>query len=199
MPRWLEAVRPGSTSTVLELDPALVEIAEQSLGFTPGKDVEIVIGDARVGLDRVDHRRFDLVVGDAFGGVAAPWHLATREVFEQIDAVTDPGGVYVGNVIDRRSMSFLRAEIATLGAVFPHVIAIGHGSSQLADSSLTTGGNVVVAAARRPFEVDRIAAEAAGLGLEVTVLDGDSLDAYVGDARVLTDAFAPVDQLFDAP
>jgi spermidine synthase/MFS family permease len=227
MPRWLDETRPGSTHVVLELDPGLMEVVVSELGHIPSQGVEVVIGDARLGLDRVvggefhraggefhrvggefhraggeSHRgsgEFDVVIGDAFGGIAAPWHLTTREVVEEIAAVTTPGGIYVANIIDRRSMSFLRAEIATFRAVFPHVIALGHGSASPPASTLGTGGNVVVAGSDRPFPVDAIRSGAADLGLEVAVLAGDDLDGYVGDAMVLTDSFAPVDQLFDTP
>jgi hypothetical protein len=57
------------------------------------------------------------------------------------------------------------------------------------------GGNVVVVASRAP--VDR-AALAARLGERVPdwrLLDGADLDSWVGDAMVLMDDHAPVDQL----
>jgi len=191
MPRWLDATRPGSTGVVLELDPGLIEIARSDLGLRDMPDVDIRVGDARVLLREIPPDSADLVIGDAFGGVAAPWHLATREVATRIDEVLRPDGVYVLNVIDRRSMSFLRAELATLADVFPHVVALGH------DGTLRTGGNVVVAASRRPIDLDAVLAEARSTGLEVEGLAGPALEGYVSDAPVLTDEHAPVDQLFD--
>ena len=89
----------------------------------------------------------DVVVGDAFGSRAVPWHLATVEFAGEIDRVLRPGGVYVLNVIDGGDQAFLRAEAATIAAVFPHV-------SVVLGSSATAGrlGNSVVIASDRPFD-----------------------------------------------
>ena len=69
--------------------------------------------------------RFDLVVGDAFGGLAVPWHLTTREVAEQVRDVLTDDGVYAVNVIDYQPDRFARAEAATLRSVFGHVALLG--------------------------------------------------------------------------
>ena len=53
-----------------------------------------------------------------------------------------------------------------------------------------TGGNFVLVAADRPIDVAAIEA-GVGPGMEVR----DQLTDFVGDAPVLTDDYAPVDQL----
>jgi spermidine synthase len=78
MPRYLRATRPGSFSEVLEVDPLLVELAQDELGLTLGDDIEVRLGDARTTIDQGAPGQHDVVIGDAFGGVAVPWHLATR-------------------------------------------------------------------------------------------------------------------------
>ena len=67
---------------------------------------------------------YDLVVGDAFGHLVVPWHLATREMAADIARVLRPDGVYAQNVIDYPPDRFIRAELATVAAVFPHVALI---------------------------------------------------------------------------
>ena len=47
VPRHLAAVRPGSRSTVLEVDPQIPEIGRESLGLVTGDDLEVEVGDAR--------------------------------------------------------------------------------------------------------------------------------------------------------
>jgi hypothetical protein len=47
MPRYLRAVHPGSTSQVLEVDPFLVELAQDELGLELGDDITVLVGDAR--------------------------------------------------------------------------------------------------------------------------------------------------------
>jgi spermidine synthase len=46
-PRYLRAVRPGSTSVVLEIDPGVVELSRDRLGLVTGPDLRVEIGDAR--------------------------------------------------------------------------------------------------------------------------------------------------------
>ncbi|MFP4635501.1 MAG: fused MFS/spermidine synthase, partial [Nitriliruptoraceae bacterium] len=53
MPRYLREEHPGSTSTVLELDPLFVDIARDDLGLTLRDDIEVLIGDARTSVERL--------------------------------------------------------------------------------------------------------------------------------------------------
>ncbi len=57
------------------------------------------------------------------------------------------------------------------------------------------GGNLVAVASRSPLPVDGIAAGLADRDLAWQVAEAGGLDAFVGDAQVLTDDYAPVDQL----
>ena len=44
---------------------------------------------------------------DAFGDLAVPWHLATREMAAEVRRVVRPGGIYVQNVIDYPPLRFI--------------------------------------------------------------------------------------------
>ena len=125
LPRYLAATRPGTRSTVLEIDGGVVELGRQELGVNDIPDLSVRVGDARTGLQEQPAGRYDLVVGDAFGGLAVPWHLTTGEVAEQVRSVLKDDGVYAVNVIDYQPDRFARAEVATLRAVFPHVVLLG--------------------------------------------------------------------------
>lgn len=191
MPRYLRARHPGSTSTVLELDPMVVDLARDRLGLELGPDLDVRTGDARLTLRQVDGP-YDLVVGDAFGGLAVPWHLATAEFADEVAARMDPDGVYVLNVIDHGELGFLRAEVATLARTFAHVAVLGRPG---AFGPEPPGGNHVVIASDRPLPAAAILAANRARGRGDELLVGDALAAFVGDARVLTDDLAPVDQL----
>jgi len=115
-----------------------------------------------------------------------PWHLTTREVISDVRRVLRPDGLYLMNVIDHGDAKFVKAEVKTAQAVFPYVAVIAR-KDELSDRG---GGNFVVAAADRP--IDSAAIERR-LGPSLDVLDRP--DGFVGDAPVLTDDYAPVDQL----
>jgi spermidine synthase len=186
LPRHLAAVRPGSRSTVLEVDPQVVQLDRDRLGLRTGPDLEVQVGDARTGVVEQPDDAYDVVVGDAFGSLAVPWHLTTRELVEQVRRVLRPDGTYLLNVIDNPPLAFARAEAATLRAVFAHV-AVYATPGALGG---TDGGNLVLVASDRPLPLDRLRALAATRGERL----GDAA-AFAGDAQVLTDDDAPVDQL----
>jgi spermidine synthase len=199
VPRYLDAAHPGTRSVVLELDPAVVRLARAELGLELGDGIEVITGDARRAVARTEGP-FDLVVGDAFGGLAVPWHLATREFTEELAARMAPDGVYVLNVIDHGRLAFLRAELATLATVFAHVAVLGHPGTFGADPDGATsrGGNFVLIASDAPLPLAAIAAANAARGADDALLAGAALTAFVGDAAVLVDDRAPVDQLLTA-
>jgi spermidine synthase len=195
LPRFFPAVRPGSTSTVLEIDRELVSFAADVLGLdTANPALRVHTGDARLLIDDEPGRGFEVIVGDAFGGLAVPWHLTTEEFTELVASRLAPGGVYVLNVIDHPPSRFARAEAATLLEVFAHV-AVAAPQLYL---DLEAGGNYVMIASADPIDVEALAAAIARRGGAEEVITADALDAFVDGARSLTDDFAPVDQLLTA-
>ncbi len=198
LPRYLRATRPGTQSTVLELDPLMTDIAERDMGWEPGPDVTMRFGDARLRLDDVEAGSQDLVVGDAFGGVSVPWHLTTVEFVRDIRSRLRPDGVYALNMIDYPDLGFARAELATLAAVFDHVAVLAPAERLRGES----GGNFIMVASDDPVPVEAMLARNAARGDDEEALwDGGSslddvtLDDFLAGAEVLTDDFAPVDQL----
>lgn len=193
-PRYLQTLHPDAHQTVLELDPRILEIASSELGFVPTDQMEVRLGDARQSIRALPVDAFDLVFGDAFGGLAVPWHLTTAEFLDEVARVLRPGGAYVMNVIDGPRLGFVRAMAATGAARFPHVAVIsGRGTIEGG-----AGGNLVVVASETPLDLASIEVAIAAWGeLEQTavVVDPAEVAAFIGESVVLTDDFAPVDQL----
>ena len=150
VPRHLAAVRPGSRSTVLEVDPQIPVIGRERLGLVTGPDLVVKVGDARTAITEQPGRAYDVVVGDAFGSLAVPWHLTTAQMVEQVRRVLRPGGVYLLNVIDYPPLALARAETATLLAAFDDV-ALMAVQPTLAGKG---GGNLVLVASDRALPVD---------------------------------------------
>jgi spermidine synthase len=191
LPRYLAATRPGSRSVVLELDPAIVRLARERLGLVTGPALQVELGDARLSLARQPAAAYDVVLGDAFGGRAVPWHLTTREFVAEVRRTLRPGGAYAVNVIDAPPLGFVRAEAATLRAVFRHVAVV-------APPDHLDGrrdGNFVLVASDAPLPLPAVQRAAARHGQPTGVLDGPALDRFIGTAELLTDDHAPVDQL----
>ena len=194
VPRHLAAVRPGSRSTVLEVDPEVVRIGTRELGLQTGPDLQVVVGDARTSIAAQPSGAYDVVVGDAFGSLAVPWHLATKEMVEEVKRVLRPGGIYVLNVIDYPPQGFVRAEIRTVDEVFGEVAVLANGPL---DGD--TAGNFVLVASDRPLPVDALRERVAQRGEGGTVAGPADAAAFAEGSPVLTDDYAPVDQLLTPP
>ncbi len=195
IPRYLTATRPGTTNLVFEIDGGLVELGQRELGVRPGPELRPVVGDARMLLGKEPDDSADLIVGDAFGHLVVPWHLATREMAAQVRRVLRPGGLYTQNVIDYPPLRFVRAELATVSAEFAQVAVI---MSRAARTD-TRGSNFVIVASDEPLPLEALRNRLDIFADQpVTVLSGAELADFVGEAIVLTDEYAPVDQLLAA-
>jgi spermidine synthase len=191
VPRYLDEVRPGTESLVIEVDPGVVEIDREQLELETSASLRVRVADGRVGLAEEPRGGRDLVVGDAFGGLSVPWQLTTREAMELVDAALADDGVYAVNLIDHPPLGFVRAELATLRAVFPHVLLLARAPALAGED----GGNLVAVASRQPLPSEQIAEALTERDLAWQVAERNRLDEFVGDAEVLTDDHAPVDQL----
>lgn len=86
-----------------ELDPLVVGAARRWFTFlhdSPAQ-IEIGVGDGRLGLQRDAGARFDILVLDAFTSDAVPVHLLTLEAFRLYRARLAPDGVLLLNVSNR--------------------------------------------------------------------------------------------------
>jgi spermidine synthase len=186
LPRYLLAGRPRAVAHVLEVDKKLIDLDRARLGFRDRPGIKIRTGDARVTLRDERDSSADVVVGDAFGGRAVPWHLTTEEFLTDVRRVLRPGGVYVMNVIDLGPLNFARAEAATLLSVFRDVALVARADG----NREPRGGNLVLLASDRPLRRALLPAQRG-----IVVLDRSRVRAFAGDSEPLTDDHAPADQL----
>jgi hypothetical protein len=191
VPDYIRATRPGSRQLVLELDGGLVDLDRQKMGLVTSPDLRVRVGDARVGLAAQPPASADLIVGDAFGYLVVPWHLATREMAADIARVLRTDGIYAQNVIDYPPDRFIRAEVATVAAAFPHVALVA--PQDALDGE--TGSNFVIVASKSPLPLVALRERLDLVDEPVVLLHGPELARFVDNARVLTDDYAPVDQL----
>ncbi len=125
-----------------------------------------------------------------------PWHLTTLEALSDVRRVLNEDGLYVANLIDHGGLAFARAEVATISETFEHVALVGAPSDiGLDPASTPEGGNLVVLASNRPVDLraTQEALDTRQTGWKIAA--DDDLTSWIGDAQLLTDDHAPVDQL----
>ena len=98
----------GQEWTFYEIDPVVEEIARKKEFFTYlaacAPDARVVLGDARLSLQKSPPASYDLIVIDVFTSDAIPVHMMTREAFELYLEKLAPDGFLLVNI----SNSFLR-------------------------------------------------------------------------------------------
>ncbi len=86
-----------------DIDPLVIDIAQKNFSFlarTPAT-TEIILGDARLQLEREPAQQFDVLLVDAFSGDSVPIHLLTYEAFAQYFRHLKPGGVLAVHITNR--------------------------------------------------------------------------------------------------
>jgi spermidine synthase len=187
LPRYVDATRPGSRQQVIELEPALVELVRNELPLPKGASIRVRIGDAREGLGRLPGAltgNVDLLISDVYAGSQTPAHLTTVEFYSAAEKLLAPEGVLLVNVADGAGLRFARRQVATVRAVFAHVIV-------LAEVQVLKGrrfGNLVIAASRTPLPSEWLPRLMAAGPHPAKVAQGAELEEFALGARVATDA-----------
>jgi spermidine synthase len=178
--------------TGVEIDPDILAVGKRYFHLDDASAHEVV-ADARYWLD-TQAGRYDVIVLDAYRQPYIPFHLTTREFFQQVRAHLNPGGVIAVNV--GRTASDYRlvdALASTMAAVFPSVMLLD-------DPNYT---NTVVYASTESTTVDDVTHN---LGLVTaplasvaarSALDQGKLRKSPYHGQVYTDDLAPIEQLID--
>jgi SAM-dependent methyltransferase len=97
--------QPGEEWHCYEIDPAVERIARDARFFTHLRDapanLQVILGDARLSLNRAPDRAYRMIVLDAYGSDAIPVHLLTREALQLYRDKLRPGGLlafHISNV-----------------------------------------------------------------------------------------------------
>ena len=119
MPMYVRAVLPRARIDVVEIDPLVVEVAQEYFGFTPDTHLRVHVGDGRAFVEEAPPGSWDLIVLDAFSESGIPRALTTRQFLETVGSRLAPGGVVVSNVPTTNPLS--PSMFATWEAVFPEL------------------------------------------------------------------------------
>jgi spermidine synthase len=99
-------VRRDDYVRLYEINPDVVSIADEYFSFLPtarktSKDIDVLLGDARLSMERQESQSFDLLAIDAFSSDAIPTHLLTKEAFELYFKHLKPDGVLAVHISNR--------------------------------------------------------------------------------------------------
>lgn len=114
----LHKLLPAATIDTVELDPAVVKVAQRYFGYQIGPRQRVYVEDGRAFIERAvqEGRRYDIVMLDAFDSDYIPEHLLTVEFLQAVRDILTPDGIVVANSFARSRL--YQRETATYAAVF---------------------------------------------------------------------------------
>ncbi|HUQ91830.1 MAG TPA: fused MFS/spermidine synthase [Bryobacteraceae bacterium] len=95
--------RPGDTYKFYEINPLVMNLSRSQFFYLPesrGK-TEVVLGDARLSLEREPKQNFDVLAVDCFSGDSIPVHLLTKEAVQLYFDHLKPDGILAVHVSNR--------------------------------------------------------------------------------------------------
>lgn len=107
---------PEARIDVVEVDEAVVRVAEEFFGFAETGNMRVVVEDGRPFIKRAGLRgiRYDYIVLDAFSGDYIPEHMLTMEFLEEVKTIMTEDSVLVANTFstsrlyDHESVTYQR-------------------------------------------------------------------------------------------
>jgi len=178
--------------TGVEIDPEILDIGHRYFHLGDARAHEVV-SDARYWLD-TQAGHYDVIVLDAYRQPYIPFHLTTKEFFQQVRDHLNPGGVAAVNVGRTQTDYRLVAALAsTMAAVYPNVYLIDDPNF---DNTLVFGTDEPVSLDDVKHNLGLVDAPLASSAAQTALAEG-RLRASPYHGQVYTDDLAPVEQLID--
>lgn len=183
---------PETDIDIVDIDPAVVEVAKDYFHFAPDARTRVIVEDGRIFLRKTE-QRYDLIFLDTFNADGVPFHLTTQEFLTLVKSRLTDKGCLVNHFWGDTANRFFSANVRTHQEVFANVYllnAANIGDFILlapADPSLLTKPAIVARAQQlmqdKPFHFD--------LGT-IAALEFRGPAAKNAAETVLTDDYAPV-------
>lgn len=203
-PKLFNFYQPNLDLLSVELDPAVVDVAEEYF-FYDSEELPVEVDDARAWLRR-SRQHYDLIVQDTYSsnvyGTFIPFHLATLEYFQIVRNRLSDDGIFainvIGTVYGGEPNRVITSVYRTMHEVFPQLYMFAASDVQ----------NVVIIATldedrKDIFDITRLS-EALLRDRRSEFPPGfqngvfrfsDTAPSGLADATILTDDYAPTDNL----
>lgn len=188
LPSTLSRILPKAKINTVEIDPAVVRVAQKYFNFRMTSTNNVSEGDGRVFVKRAIKKgiKYDLIMLDAFDHDYIPEHLLTQEFLREVKKIMTPGGVLTANTWS--SSRLYDHESTTYESVFGRFYNLRLNSrvilvknNGLPIRSVITKNAEALEARLKPF----------GVGADFLLpLFSTDRDWHI-DARILTDQYSP--------
>jgi spermidine synthase len=103
LPLTLERLLPRVDIDAVEVDPAVVRVAQRYFGFRADARLHVFEQDGRAYVRQAIRagKHYDLIMLDAYDNQYIPEHLLTREFLSEVRALLQPAGVVAANTFSQ--------------------------------------------------------------------------------------------------
>jgi spermidine synthase len=188
LPSTLSRILPKAKIDTVEIDPAVVRVAQKYFNFRMASTMRVSEEDGRVFVKRAIKKgvTYDLIMLDAFDHEYIPEHLLTQEFFREVKKIMTPGGVLAANTWS--SSRLYDHESVTYESVFGRFFNLRLNSrvvliknDGLPSLSVITKNAGTLEARLKPF----------GVGADYLLPLFTTNRDWRVDARILTDQYSP--------
>lgn len=195
IPRVLAELYPQAQIDIVEIDPAVVDVAREYFDFKEHDNIHIIVRDARVYVKQASllgGQHYDYIVLDAFNGDYIPEHLMTKEFLLECKSLLTENGVLVANTF--ATSRLYHSESATYAAAFGWFVEVSRRSGNriivTSKSELPTEEQLETAVKNVPDDLQPY-----DINLDALVEIADTDPDWRKNAPVLTDQYSPVNLL----
>ena len=192
LPTTLERLLPQADIDVVEIDPAVVRVAQQYFGFHADAHVHVIVQDGRVYVRRAlrSGERYQLIMLDAYDSQYIPEHLLTREFLSEVRSLLTPDGIVAANTFS--SSRLYQNESVTYAAVFGPFYNLKSGNRVILAANGPLPSLQQVASNERRF---RDVFRSYGFAARAVLARFSTRVDWDPHARVLTDQYSPANLL----
>lgn len=220
LPRWISD-QMQTPVDVVEIDPGVTKVAREYLDLDQGlfPHVNPIHQDGRQFVTMAPPESYDVIIQDAVNDYAVPYHILTKEYNDRVKRLLRPNGEYLLTVIDDfDNGKLMRTLVRTMQQTFKSVQVLAsyemwNRSSRTVivirgaetDLDLAELDRVVQEQKRKIRTLDELREMLTPPGKQVPyefkrrtlVMPSDKLRDYIAKGKqiILTDRYAPVDQL----
>jgi spermidine synthase len=190
--QFTEAYGPVEIDGV-EIDGEIVDIGREYFDMNE-PNLNVIVADGRYALNKSD-KTYDVIGIDAYRQPYIPFHLTTKEFFEEVANHLTPGGVAVVNA-GRTRTDFRLVEViaATMNAVYDDVYLIDVARF---NNTMVIGVNGSSSVEDFTVNVDALPEGSILRQVGDAAVEFGSIRRWDSDAMVFTDDKAPVEQVVD--
>lgn len=123
IPGFLHAALPEAVLDVAEIDPDVVEVAQDWFDVRPDARLRVHVADGRRFIEDVTDP-YDAIFLDAYGASDVPAALTTHEFLQATRRALAPNGAVIANLWSDASDNLYPSMLATYRAVFPEVFVL---------------------------------------------------------------------------